>query len=399
MHDVQHVLCYIDVNQFKIINAQAGHSAGDYILKEVAHFLQSKIRSIDYIGRLGGDEFALLLVNHSIDDAKRTSQFLIDEFQRHRFTWENQTFEPGLSVGIVPVTKESPEPAQMLTRVELTCRSAKKRGRNQLHAYQIDDDELTLKHAEILRSVGITGALKEDRFMLYCQPIVSLSLDNRSIQHYELLLRLNDANGNTIMPGSFIPAAERYGLMPNIDRWVIHTSLHSYHETFGEKSGVHIAINLSGNSLDDDKLLQFIKDELVISAVDPQYVCFEITETAAINNLTQASHLIKELKEVGCCFSLDDFGSGLSSFTYLKNLPVDYLKIDGSFVTDMSNDTIDYAMVEAINQMGHVMGIGTIAECAESEEVVEELRKIGVDFAQGYAMGYPTPMNDLKLPL
>ncbi|MFK7794890.1 MAG: EAL domain-containing protein [Gammaproteobacteria bacterium] len=397
MHDVQHVLCYIDVNQFKIINAQAGHTAGDYILKEVAHFLRSKIRSIDYIGRLGGDEFSVLLVNYSIDNAKRTAQALIDEFQHHRFTWEGQTFELGLSFGIVPVTKESPEPAQMLTRAELTCYSAKERGRNQLHVYQVDDDELTRKHAEILRAAGITGALKEDRFMLYCQPIVSLSLGNRSIQHYELLLRLNDANGNIIMPGSFIPAAERYGLMPNVDRWVIHTALHSYHETFGEKSGVHIAINLSGNSLNDDKLLPFIKDELASSEVDPQHVCFEITETAAINNLTQASHLIKELKSIGCCFALDDFGSGLSSFTYLKNLPVDYLKIDGSFVTDMSNDTIDYAMVEAINQMGHVMGIGTIAECAESEEVVEQLRKLGVDFAQGYAMGSPMPMDGLKL--
>lgn len=397
MHDVQDVLCYIDVNQFKIINAQAGHTAGDYILKEVAHLLHSKIRSIDHIGRLGGDEFAILLINHSIENAKRTTQSLIDEFQRHRFSWETQTFELGLSVGIVPVNKESLEPAQMLTRAELTCFSAKERGRNQLHIYKTDDDALSLKHAEILRAAGITGALQEDRFMLYCQPIVSLSLGNRSIQHYELLLRLNDTNGNVIMPGSFIPAAERYGLMPNVDRWVIHTALHSYHETFGEKSGVHIAINLSGNSLNDDKLLQFIKDELNSSEVDPQHVCFEITETAAINNLSQATHLIKELNSVGCCFALDDFGSGLSSFTYLKNLPVDYLKIDGSFVTDMSAGTIDYAMVEAINQMGHVMGIGTIAECAESEEVVEQLRKLGVDFAQGYAMGSPIPLDGLKL--
>ncbi len=397
MHDVQHVLCYIDVNQFKIINAQAGHTAGDFILKEVARLLRSKIRSIDYIGRLGGDEFALLLVNHTLENAKRTSQSMIEEFQRHRFTWENQIFELGLSVGVVPVTKESPEPAQMLTRAELACYSAKERGRNQVHVYRSDDDELTRKHAEILRAAGITGALQEDRFKLYCQPIVSLSLGNRSIQHYELLLRLSDTNGNIILPGSFIPAAERYGLMPNVDRWVIHTALHSYHETFGEKSGVHIAINLSGNSLNDDKLLDFIKTELETSDVNPQQVCFEITETAAINNLTQASHLIKELKKVGCCFALDDFGSGLSSFTYLKNLPVDYLKIDGSFVTDMSKDTIDYAMVEAINQLGHVMGIGTIAECAESEEVVDQLRKLGVDFAQGYAMGSPMPMDGLKL--
>lgn len=397
IHNVQHVLCYVDINQFKIINAQAGHSAGDHILKEVAHVLHSKTRSIDYIGRLGGDEFAILLVNHTLENAKRTAQSLIDEFQNHSFSWESQSFELGLSVGIVPVTKESPEPAQMLTRAELTCFSAKERGRNQIHTYQTDDDELTRKHAEILRAAGITGALQEDRFMLYCQPIVSLSLGNRATQHYELLLRLNDPNGNIIMPGSFIPAAERYGLMPNVDRWVIHTALHSYNDTFGEKSGIHIAINLSGNSLNDDKLLKFIKDEIESSEVDPQQVCFEITETAAINNLAQASHLIKELKTIGCCFALDDFGSGLSSFTYLKNLPVDYLKIDGSFVTDMSSDTIDYAMVEAINQLGHVMGIGTIAECAESEEVVEQLRKLGVDFAQGYAMGSPIPMSGLKL--
>ncbi|MEM8843524.1 MAG: EAL domain-containing protein [Pseudomonadota bacterium] len=396
-HDVQHVLCYIDVNQFKIINTQAGHTAGDSILKDVARILRAKIRSIDYIGRLGGDEFAILLVNHSLENARRTAQSLTDEFQNRRFTWEGQTFELGLCTGIVPVTKESPEPAQMLTRAELACFSAKERGRNQVHVYRNDDDELSRKHAEILRAAGITGALEEDRFKLYCQPIVSLSLGNRSTKHYELLLRLRDQNGNIILPGSFIPAAERYGLMPNLDRWVIHTALHSYEETFGEKSGVHIAVNLSGNSLNDDKLLEFIKNELDSSGINPQKVCFEITETAAINNLTQASHLIKELKALGCCFALDDFGSGLSSFTYLKNLPVDYLKIDGSFVTDMSNDTIDYAMVDAINQLGHVMGIGTIAECAESEEVVDQLRKLGVDFAQGYAMGSPMPMDGLKL--
>ena len=396
-HNVQHILCYLDVNQFKIINTQAGHTAGDFILKEVSRLLQSKIRSIDIIGRLGGDEFALLLVNHTLDNAQRTAQALVEEFQRHKFSWNDQSFELGLCIGMVAVTKDSPEPAQMLTRAELACFSAKDRGRNQIHLYRSDDDELTRKHEEILRAAGITGALQEDRFKLYCQPIVSLAVGNRSTQHYELLLRLSDANGNIILPASFIPAAERYGLMPNVDRWVIHTALHRYHETFGEKSGVHIAINLSGNSLNDDKLLDFIKEELISSNIDAQKVCFEITETAAINNLTQASNLITELKAVGCCFALDDFGSGLSSFTYLKNLPVDFLKIDGSFVTDMADDTIDYAMVEAINQLGHVMGIGTIAECAESEEVVEQLRKLGVDFAQGYAMGSPIPMDGLKL--
>lgn len=395
-HNVQHILCYIDVNQFKIINTQAGHTAGDAILKDVAQFLQAKIRGIDYIGRLGGDEFALLLINCSMESAKRTAQTLVNEFQKYRFDWNNQTFELGLCIGIVAVNNDSPGPAQMITRAELACFSAKDKGRNQIHSYQVDDDELTRKQAEILRAAGITDALEENRFKLYCQPIVSLAVGGHASQHYELLLRLTDAQDNIIMPESFIPAAERYGLMPNVDRWVIHTALHNYNDAFGENSGVHIAINLSGNSLNDDRLLGYIKAEILSSQINPEKICFEITETAAINNLSQARILITELKTLGCCFALDDFGSGLSSFTYLKNLPVDYLKIDGSFVTDMAIDTIDYAMVEAINQLGHVMGIGTIAECAESEEVVDQLRKLGVDFAQGYAMGSPIPLDGMK---
>lgn len=395
-HNVQHILCYIDVNQFKIINSQAGHTVGDAILKDVAQFLRSKIRGIDHIGRLGGDEFALLLVNCSMESAKRTAQGLINDFRDYRFDWDNQTFELGLCIGIVAINSDSPGPAQMITRAELACFSAKDKGRNQIHSYQVDDDELTRKQAEILRAAGITDALEANRFKLYCQPIVSLAIGGHASQHYELLLRLTDAQDNIIMPESFIPAAERYGLMPNVDRWVIHTALHNYNEAFGENSGVHIAINLSGNSLNDDRLLSYIQAEIISSQINPQKICFEITETAAINNLTQANLLINELKSLGCCFALDDFGSGLSSFTYLKHLPVDYLKIDGSFVTDMAIDNVDYAMVEAINQLGHVMGIGTIAECAESEEVVDQLRKLGVDYAQGYAMGSPIPLDGMK---
>lgn len=397
LHNVQHVLCYIDINQFKIINTQAGHTAGDLILKQAAQLLRQKIRSIDVLGRLGGDEFALLLVNHTLEQAQNTANTLLEEFQQHEFIWREQLFELTMCIGMVTVNKDSNDPAQMLTRAELACFSAKERGRNRIQFYRSDDDELTRKHGEIIRAAGITGALQEERFQLYCQPIVSLSSTVSTAQHYELLLRLTDPSGNIILPASFIPAAERYGLMTNVDRWVIHTALHSYFDTFGIQSKVQIAINLSGNSLNDDTLLDFIKQELISSQINPNHVCFEITETAAINNLTQASQLIAELKKLGCRFALDDFGSGLSSFTYLKNLPVDYLKIDGSFVTDMVDDNIDYAMVDAINQLGHVMGIGTIAECAESQEVVDHLRKLGVDFAQGYAMGSPIPMDGLKL--
>ncbi len=395
-HDVQHVLCYLDLNQFKVINAQAGHTAGDAILKQAAEQMQHHMRSIDVFARLGGDEFSLLLINTTIEHARAIAQELIDTIRSARFTWQDQQFEIGLSIGLISIDKNSQDPAQMLTRAELACFTAKDHGRNTMHIYRKEDDELTRRHTEMMRAAGITGALQEDRFRIYCQPIVALSPKKKESLHYELLIRLTDPQGDLIMPASFIPAAERYGLMSNIDRWVIRTAFHSYNDIFGKDSGVQIAINLSGNSLNDDSLLDFIKGEIDSTKIDPATICFEITETAAISNLDHVSQLILELKKVGCRFALDDFGSGLSSFAYLKNLPVDYLKIDGSFVQDMIDDTIDHAMVEAINQVGHIMGIGTIAECAESDEVVEMLRELGVDYAQGYAMGSPVPIEGLK---
>ena len=395
-HDVEHVLCYLDLNQFKIINAQAGHTAGDIILKQAADHMKKHMRSIDVFARLGGDEFALLLVNTTVDQAKLIAQELINTIRNSTFKWRDQHFEIGISVGMITIDKNSQDPAHMLTRAELACFTAKDHGRNKLHIYRQEDDELTRRHTEMMRAAGVTGALQEDRFKIYCQPIVALSPEKNESLHYELLIRLTDPQGDLIMPGSFIPAAERYGLMTSLDRWMISTAFRSYNDIFGNDSGVQIAINLSGNSLNDDSLLDFINGEIAKTKIEPCNVCFEITETAAISNLDQVSQLILELKRIGCRFALDDFGSGLSSFTYLKNLPVDYLKIDGSFVHDMIDDTIDHAMVEAINQVGHIMGIGTIAECAESEEVVEMLRELGVDYAQGYAMGSPVPLERLK---
>ncbi len=395
-HDVQHVLCYLDLNQFKIINAQAGHTAGDIVLKQAADHMKQHMRSIDVFARLGGDEFALLLVNTTTDQAKVLAQELINTIRNSTFKWRDQHFEIGISIGLITIDKHSQDPAHMLTRAELACFTAKDHGRNKLHIHRKEDDELTRRHTEMMRAAGVTGALQEDRFRIYCQPIVALSPENKEALHYELLIRLTDPKGDLIMPASFIPAAERYGLMTSLDRWMISTAFRSYNDIFGNESGVQIAINLSGNSLNDDSLLDFIKGEISTTQIEPSRVCFEITETAAISNLDQVSQLILELKKIGCRFALDDFGSGLSSFTYLKNLPVDYLKIDGSFVHDMIDDTIDHAMVEAINQVGHIMGIGTIAECAESEEVVDMLRDLGVDYAQGYAMGSPVPIEGLK---
>lgn len=394
-YGVEHCLCYLDVHQFKLINNQAGHVIGNQILKQFAELLRGCVRSIDTVARISGDEFALLLLNQSPQQAKLIIQGLLDEIADFSFSAHKSDFEFALATGIVAITQHSPEPAQLLTHAELACGSAKKHGVNQIYIFSHDDYELTRQHSEIMRAGGIKDALQENRFSLYCQPIVALPVSDDSVQHYELLLRLNDRSGNVLLPASFIPAAEQFGLMAQLDRWVIATAFSSYHAIFGNDSGVHIAINLSGHSLNDEDLFAYVEAQFQTHNLEPALVCFEITETAAISNLGGASELIKQLKTLGCRFALDDFGSGLSSFAYLKNLPVDYLKIDGSFIIDMSNGSVDNAMVEVINQLGHLLGIRTIAECAESDEVVDQLSKLGVDYVQGHAMGSPVPLAGL----
>ncbi len=397
LHDIEHTLCYFDLDQFKIINVRAGHVAGDAVLKQVSNLLSEKIRSIDTLARLGGDEFSLLLENTPIERAKDIAKAMMGAINNYRFDWNGRKFEIGASIGMVPITTDTTNTAQLLTQADLACNTAKDLGRNRIHVYRSDDTEMTRRQTEILHVAGVTDALRENRFILYCQPIVSLSSAGNTPVHYELLLRLLDASSKLVMPKNFIPAAERYGVMSAIDRWVIHTAFKSYDSTFSSEGNTQIAINLSGNSLSDHDLQDFILREFDASGMSPERVCFEITETAAISNLAKASEFISSMKTNGCQFALDDFGSGLSSFTYLKNLPVDYLKIDGSFVLDMADDSIDYAMVEAINQVGHVLGIDTIAECVESEDVVVQLRNLGVDYAQGYALGTPLPMKEVQL--
>lgn len=396
-YEVEHCLCYIDIHQFKIINNQAGHIVGNQILQEIAEILANSTRSIDKVARIEGDEFALLLVNKDLKQSQRVIQLILDKIRDHIFSSNGFDFECGLSTGIVAISENTDEPAQILTHGELACNSAKLKGINQIHIFSDDDYELTRQHKEIMRAGGIKEAISEDRFSLYCQPIVSLPITDESVQHYELLLRLQDTNGNILLPASFIPAAERFGLMTTLDRWVIETACSRYHKIFGRDSQVHIAINLSGHSLNDDDLFDFIVTQFDTHSIDPSLICFEITETAAIDNLEQAKTLITRLKAMGSRFALDDFGSGLSSFAYLKHLPIDYLKIDGSFVIDMNHGSRDNAMVEVINQLGHLMGIRTIAECAESHEVVDQLSKLGVDYAQGYAMGSPMPLDGLTI--
>jgi diguanylate cyclase (GGDEF)-like protein/PAS domain S-box-containing protein len=395
---IQHALCYLDLDQFKLVNDTAGHVVGDQLLRQVADLLRTKLRTRDTLARVGGDEFSLLLENCPLDKALQIAKTLVAAVRDFRFTWDGRSFDIGVSIGLVSITAEVNNTVQLLSQADVACYAAKDRGRNRVHLYQIEDNQPGGHHTEIFRATELRDALENDRFRLYYQPIVPLFPSNDDSSHYEILLRLLDAKDNIVLPATFIPAAERFGIMAAIDRWVIRTVCRYAAEVVGSSLGTGIAINLSGNSLKDDSLLDFVHQQLFDTTLPPERFCFEITETAAIGNLKQATGLITELKKSGCRFALDDFGSGLSSFTYLKYLPVDYVKIDGSFVRDMVVEPIDHAMVAAINQVGHTMGIQTIAEYAESEAIVAQLKALNVDYAQGYAIGSPRPLEEMGYP-
>ncbi len=389
----RHALCYIDLDQFKIINDTAGHAAGDELLKQVRDLLTGKFRERDTLARLGGDEFALLLDNCALEEAIKISEVVIAAFREHRFEWKGRTFQVGASIGLVPVTAEAESPAEILAQADVACYTAKERGRNRVHVYQGEGSEPSRRHSEIHLAVNLRDALEQERFRLYYQPIVSLSSHPGPSVRYEVLLRMLDTDGALRPPREFIPAAERYGLMPAIDRWVIRTAFRRYNQQFAHLPDAEISINLSGTSLSDDSLLGYVRKQFDTFSVPPANVCFEITETAAIQNLGHAVDFIAGVKKHGSRLALDDFGSGLSSFKYLKTLPADYLKIDGGFVRDMLDDPVDHAMVEAINEVGHIMGIKTIAEYVHTQAIMDRLTVIGVDCAQGYAIGEPTPLN------
>jgi diguanylate cyclase (GGDEF)-like protein/PAS domain S-box-containing protein len=388
----QHALCYLDLDQFKLVNDTAGHAAGDMLLKQVASLLMDRIRARDTLARLGGDEFSLLVENCPFDKALEISEALASTVRDFRFVWKNRSFQLGISIGVVAITAASENTTQLLTQADVACYTAKDLGRNRVYPYHAQNGELTRRHMEIHRAADLRGALEAGQFRLYCQPIVTLPLGRNTVIYHEVLLRLLDAKGEVVAPRAFIPAAERYGLMGALDRWVIRTALSYAAGTEGNARNVALAINLSGHSRNDDTLTKFVRRQLAEYAFPPQRVCFEITETAAVTNLTHTIHLITEMKETGIRFALDDFGSGLCSFTYLKHLPVDYLKIDGSFVHNMVDNAVDHAIVAAINQVGHIMGIRTIAEYVESNAIAAQLERLGVDYAQGYAVGSPKPL-------
>ncbi len=389
-----HALCFMDLDQFKVINDTCGHVAGDQLLRQLSQLLQGAVRKRDTLARLGGDEFGALIEHCSLDQAQRVASSLERVMEDFKFTWEGHTFPVGASIGLVAINEFTPNLTELLRQADAACYMAKDLGRNRIHVYTPEDKELALRRGEMQWVARINHALEKDQFCLYAQLIAPLN--NSDHRHYEMLLRMIDDDGDIIPPGAFLPSAERYDLIGKLDRWVIANALSLLAENPAFVEEIHfVSINLSGQSVTSEDFLDFIIAQLKETGIEANKICFEITETLAISNLSAAMTFISVLKKIGCQFALDDFGSGLSYFGYLKNLPVDYLKIDGMFVKDIVDDPIDYAMVKSINDIGHIMGMKTIAEFVENNEIERMLAEIGVDYAQGYGVEMPLPFDDL----
>lgn len=395
----EHALLFMDLDQFKIINDTCGHSAGDTLLRQLGGVLKAHIRGGDSLARIGGDEFGIVLDSCSMDYARKVADALRQAARDFRFTWGRRTFEIGISIGLISVTRDCESVSSLLSAADVACRTAKASGRNRIHALHPGDAEMNRHRSEIEWVSGINRALEEGRMRLVVQDAVQLPERINGKLYQEILLRMIDEKGNPMPTGTLINAAERFNLMPVIDRWVIRTTFALIYQGKLAADSTHVvAINLSGNSINDDEFLDFILTQMLSYKVPAQYVCWEITETAAIHNIEKAGAFIRSLKSAGCQFALDDFGAGSSSFGYLKNLPVDYLKIDGIFVRDFEKDSINRAMVEAVAKIGGVIGIATIAEWVESEAVLEQMRAIGINYAQGYAISRPRALDIIEVP-
>lgn len=380
-----HILLYLDVYQFKVVNDTLGYSAGDALLIALAKILTRCLGEGDLLGRVGSDEFALLLKDCTLEEAKRIVTRLREAVNAFVFQWEDSETRPALSIGAVSVDCHAPPASQLLASANDACSAARDQGRNRVKFFG-DSRKALEKRRESTWLAEIHAAIREDRLLLYRQPVVALQDKNR-VHHYEVLVRMQGRDGDVISPGLFLPAAERYGIIDEVDRWVIR-SIFRYMalEQSSGAAGFHYAINISGISLGDELFADFVLRELTEAGVAPSRVQFEITETSAINNLDRALVFIHKLRAAGCSFALDDFGRGASSLAYLRQLPVDYLKIDGSFVRNMLEDEIDSAMVSTVDHLAKRMGISTIAEFAETPELLEKLRLMGVDYAQGFGI-------------
>ncbi|MDP2645279.1 MAG: EAL domain-containing protein [Desulfobacterales bacterium] len=396
LQGLEHCFLILNIDKMKLINDTTSLAFGDDLIKQVGKIVQGLVRDCDNVARLGGDEFGILLERCSLSQGQRVADKMCSRVSNLSIIWNHNPIEVTASIGLVSILPDSESVLNIIAFAEMACDLAKEEGGNGIRIYQSGEETLSKRQKEMKWVGPIRLALKEDRFHVYCQAIAPLQSKDDP-WHYECLLRLHDEKDRPISPDNFLPAAERYQMMPMIDQWVIQRVLELLSKycdraDFGSKSW---SINLSGQSFTDKNFLNFVLRQLKKSRVPAKNICFEITETAAVRNLISAQRFILAIKELGCKFSLDDFGTGLSSFAYLKNLHVDYLKIDGSFIRDILKDKTLDAMVVGINQIGHAMNLKTIAEYTENKPIMDRLRKIGVDFCQGYAVHKPQPLEQM----
>ena len=397
-----HCLLYMDLDQFKVVNDTCGHLAGDELLRRIATLVVEQVREADIVARLGGDELGVLLPDCPEAAGLRIAERIHASIGRFRFGWQDKRFAIGVSIGLVPISGGTESLAQVLSAADHACYVAKERGRNRVQVYQRDDAEVVRRTDEMNWVVRIHKTLEEGRFRLFAQRIVRLgapAADGGEDEplFFEILLRMLAEDGSVLAPTPFVRAAERYGLMRDIDRWVVSRVL-EYLEELPAEALARVgtcAVNLSAVSISDEAFLELVRTELQRRAVPPEKLCFEITETAAVANLEQAQRLIRELSALGCRFALDDFGSGMASYSKLKALRVSFLKIDGTFVRDLGHNPLDRAMVRSIHQLAHVLGIRTVAEGVSSPALLDRLRALGIDYAQGFGVDEPAPLEAL----
>jgi Amt family ammonium transporter len=389
----EHILCFMDLDQFKVVNDTCGHVAGDELLRQLARLMRKHFRGSDVLARVGGDEFSAILIDCPLGQAIERIDSLREDVQQHSFYWENHSFRVGLSIGVSPINMYSESVAQLMSAADAACYSAKDSGRNRIIVYEKDSATTKRRLGEMQWLSRINNALDQDRLVLYAQPIVDMKNDDKVIVAIEVLVRMRGTDGGELIPpGAFLPAAERYDLIERVDHWVVEEVMRvlaKYNSNCPD-----CFINLSGGTLTHDRFIPLVKMLMEKYEIQPDKITFEVTETAAIQNLSSVLKMIRELHEFGCHFALDDFGSGLSSFGYLKNLPVDYLKIDGMFIKDMVTDSLDKGMVEAIKTVADTMRLTTIAEFVENDSIIEELRRMGIGLGQGYGIAQPRPLEE-----
>ncbi len=390
------VLCYIDLDQFKIINDSCGHIAGDNVLIQTSKIIQNKVRSDDILGRLGGDEFALLLKECSFESATCICQDILYEINSRPYEWFGQLFKLSASIGITYLSGPNLKMNEALNAADTACMVAKQAGRNKIHIFGLNDIQLANKRNEMLRLNELKLALAENRFKLYKQDIVPFVLTKNQKIHFEVLIRMISPTGNILTPNFFLPLAEQYQMGTDIDEWVINNIIDWFEQNSDYIEFIGIcSVNLSGQSLNRVDFKDFLIQKLKKCQLPCEKICFEITETAAIQDVKIAQNFIEELNQIGCKFALDDFGCGASSFSYLKNLPVDYIKIDGSFVKNILSNQVDLATVKSIVEVAKTIGKKTIAEYVENEAIANNIKSIGVDYAQGWCYSKPVPIDDL----